>query len=148
LEQSCFGRAETSNGIAAFKRIYGLRNWKISALIVEAPTMTVTLCSTASGVSRRCSAIRGTYDGKRFYLDVLSCRSEDKDPGNIYYEGQFLTAKQVEIDNSRSDAARRRHFVPFGDLTNVAPPNAGVLALRKGQELRLPEEEIVRLTVT
>ncbi len=32
------------------------------------------------------AVLKGSYDGKRFFVDVLSGKTTDKDPGNIYYD--------------------------------------------------------------
>jgi uncharacterized protein with ParB-like and HNH nuclease domain len=44
------------------------------------------------------AAFRGTYSHKQLYIDALSGSSEGKDPGNEYYECQFLSDTEAAVE--------------------------------------------------
>jgi hypothetical protein len=89
-------------------------------------------------------ALRGTYGRRQFYMDVLSHKA-NKDPGNVYYDGRFLTSQEAKALNA-ADTDTRYHFVPLRELVEINPRNAAMVALQKGQELDLPADKIVQVT--
>lgn len=93
-------------------------------------------------------ATQGTYNGRKFFLNVLSGKTEHKDPGEIYYEGHFFTSKEAACMNANAGSPPQRHFVALGELTNVNPPQANLLAAKKGKELQLSDSEAERLNDT
>jgi Protein of unknown function DUF262 len=93
------------------------------------------------------AVLRGTYDNQRFYLDVLSGQTEEKDPGNVYYDGSFMTAQTGKADNATSDNGRRL-FLPIQELAEIDPVNAPALAFNRGQELKLSQDQIKQMTNT
>lgn len=91
------------------------------------------------------AAFKGTYQHKRLYLDVLSGNSEGKDPGNEYYDCQFLAPKDA-VALSSSNGGPRRHFMPVEDLLRINPVYAAKAAKTKAQELGLDEGQADRIT--
>jgi hypothetical protein len=91
------------------------------------------------------AAFKGTYSHKRLYIDALSGSSEGKDPGNEYYDCQFLSAKAAEDLTKTSDGARK-YFVPIQELIKINPVTAATAAHKKALELVLTEQEAERLT--
>jgi hypothetical protein len=91
------------------------------------------------------AAFKGTYNHKRLYIDVLSGSPEGKDPGNEYYECQFLPQADVAALNTGNNGPRR-HFMPIQDLIKINPVFAASSALKKAQELKLTEDETARIT--
>ena len=68
------------------------------------------------------AAFKGTYNHKRLFIDVLSGSSEGKDPGNEYYDSQFLSAADAAILSETANGPRR-HFIPVQFLiTNKFRP--------------------------
>lgn len=92
-------------------------------------------------------AFKGTYDHKKLYLDILSGDSTDKDPGNEYYECEFLSATEVEQRNGVKNE-RRHHFVPISSLISIEPIKANRIAGKKAAELGLNDEESDRVVDT
>lgn len=89
--------------------------------------------------------LKGTFDGKQFYVDVLSGKTADKDPGNIYYDGRFLSLQEAKtLNDSKTD--RRCCFMPIRDLVEINPVHAAMVALQKGQQLGLSAEQIAQMT--
>lgn len=86
------------------------------------------------------SAFKGTYDHKRLFIDVLSGSTEGKDPGNEYYDCQFLTASKATALTNATDGLRR-HYVPIQDLIKLNPAHAASTAYKKAQELKLTDKE-------
>jgi hypothetical protein len=91
--------------------------------------------------------LRGTYDNKQLYLDVLSGKTADKDPGNVYYDSRFLSSKEAKELNTPTSGSSC-YFELFSGLTQINPVTAALLALQKGQALNLTHEQIVRMTDT
>jgi len=91
------------------------------------------------------AAFKGTYNHKRLFIDVLSGSSEGKDPGNEYYDCQFLSATDAA---SLSETANgpRRHFIPVQDLIRISPVHAAADAHKKALALNLGIEETERIT--
>jgi hypothetical protein len=91
------------------------------------------------------AAFKGTYSHKRLFIDVLSGCSEGKDPGNQYYDCQFLSDREAAELTMTSDGVRQ-YFVPIQDLIKIDTVNAARSAHRKALELALSETEAERLT--
>ncbi|MDX6406694.1 MAG: hypothetical protein QOH70_4149 [Blastocatellia bacterium] len=66
------------------------------------------------------AAFKGTYNHKKLYIDVLSGSPEGKDPGNEYYDCQFMSANEAK-NLSSNGGDSRRHFVPIQDLIKINP---------------------------
>lgn len=91
------------------------------------------------------AAFKGTYNHKRLFIDVLSGSSEGKDPGNEYYDCQFLS--MVEASNlTASNEGSRRFYMPIQDLIKINPVYAASAAHKKAQELKLSESQSERIT--
>ncbi len=90
------------------------------------------------------AAFKGTYNHKPLFVDVLSGSFEGKDPGNQYYECQFLTTSEATA-LSNTNGGARCHYLPIQELIRIDPVNAGTDALKKAQELKLTEEESQRV---
>lgn len=91
------------------------------------------------------AAFKGTYNGKRLYIDVLSGSPEGKDPGNEYYDCQFLSPGDAS-SLSAANGGPRRIFTPIQDLIRINPVQAATVANKKAQELGLSETETERIT--
>lgn len=91
------------------------------------------------------AAFKGSYNHKRLYIDVLSGSPEGKDPGNEYYDCQFLSAAEA-ASLTAANGGRRRHYLPIQELIRINPVHAASSAHRKAQELKLTEEETERIT--
>jgi hypothetical protein len=91
------------------------------------------------------AAFKGTYSHKRLYIDALSGSSEGKDPGNEYYDCQFLSETAAADLTKTSDGARK-YFVPIQELIKINPVHAATSANKKALELALNEKEAERLT--
>jgi uncharacterized protein with ParB-like and HNH nuclease domain len=81
-------------------------------------------------------AFKGTYNHKRLYIDALSGASEDKDPGDVYYDCQFLSDQEA-LDLNSNSSKGKRYFVPIQDLIRIDPVRAATIAYQKAQELAL-----------
>jgi hypothetical protein len=90
------------------------------------------------------AVLKGSYDGKRFFVDVLSGKTTDKDPGNIYYDGRFLSLQEAKALNTAANPLR--HFVPIRELVEIDPRHAAMVAWQNGQELSLASEQITQVT--
>jgi hypothetical protein len=91
------------------------------------------------------SAFKGTYNHKCLYIDVLSGNPEGKDPGNEYYDCQFVSITDIAnltIINSES----RRHYMPIQELIKINPVHAATAAHKKAVELKLTESQTERIT--
>jgi hypothetical protein len=91
------------------------------------------------------AAFKGTYNHKQLFIDVLSGNSEGKDPGNEYYDCQFLTAAEA-ADLTNAHGGSRRHYLPIQELVKINPVHAAAAAHRKAQKLELTEGESERIT--
>jgi hypothetical protein len=91
------------------------------------------------------AAFKGTYNHKRLFIDVLSGISEGKDPGNEYYDCQFLTAPEASALTT-SNEEPRRFYMPIQELIKINPVYAAVAAHKKAQELELTEDEAARIS--
>lgn len=91
------------------------------------------------------AAFKGTYNHKRLFIDVLSGSSEDKDPGNEYYDCQFLTAGEASA-LTNANGEKRRFYMPIQELIKIDPVRAAEAAHKKAQELKLNEDEEERIT--
>jgi hypothetical protein len=69
------------------------------------------------------AAFKGTYNHKRLFIDVLSGSPEGKDPGNEYYDCQFLSATEAR-SLTASTGESRRFYVPIQDLIKINPVHA------------------------
>lgn len=65
------------------------------------------------------AAFKGTYAHKRLYIDALSGSSEGKDPGNEYYDCQFLSEKQA-ADLTKTSNGERKYLVPIQESRKVS----------------------------
>jgi len=90
-------------------------------------------------------AFKGTYNHKRLFIDVLSGNPEDKDPGDVYYDCQFLTDSEASDLNSDTKNGRRC-YLPIQDLVRIDAVKAATIAHRKAQELGLTPPETERIT--
>jgi hypothetical protein len=91
------------------------------------------------------AAFKGSYNHKRLYIDVLSGSPEGKDPGNEYYDCQFLSSPEASSLTAENDG-KRRYYLPIQDLIKINPVHAASAAHKKAQELKLTEEETERIT--
>lgn len=91
------------------------------------------------------AAFKGTYNQKSLFIDVLSGSTEGKDPGNQYYDCQFLMSAEAAALTS-ANGSSRRHYVPIRDLININPVNAAATAHKKALELKLTDAETERIT--
>ena len=91
------------------------------------------------------AAFKGMYSHKRLYIDALSGSSEGKDPGNQYYDCQFLSEKDATELTKASDG-ERKYFVPIQELIKIDPVYAATSAYKKASELGLNEQETARIT--
>ena len=91
-------------------------------------------------------AFKGTYNHRRLFIDVLSGDSTDKDPGDEYYDCQFLTESEA---NSLSNANNgKRHYLPIQELIKINPVHAAQIAHKKAQDLGLNPQETERIIST
>jgi hypothetical protein len=91
------------------------------------------------------AAFKGTYNHKRLFIDVLSGSAEGKDPGNQYYDCQFLTTGEAS-SWTNTNGGSRRHYVPIQELIKINPVHAASTAHKKALELKLSDEESERIT--
>jgi hypothetical protein len=91
------------------------------------------------------AAFKGTYDHKQLFIDVLSGSSDGKDPGNEYYDCQFLSAAEASSLTSATGGVRRL-FMPIRDLIKINPVHAASAAHKRAQELHLTDDETERIT--
>jgi hypothetical protein len=91
------------------------------------------------------AAFKGTYSHQRLYIDALSGSPEGKDPGNEYYDCQFLSEKEATDLTKASDGVRK-YFVPIQELIKINPVYAATSAYKKASELALDEKETERIT--
>ncbi|RLI48168.1 MAG: hypothetical protein DRP09_21685 [Candidatus Thorarchaeota archaeon] len=89
-------------------------------------------------------AFKGLYNHRRLFIDILSGPTEDKDPGDIYYDCRFLADSEVKALNSKSKNGRR-HYLPMRDLVRIYPESAPDIGYRKAHELGLTEAETKRV---
>jgi len=80
----------------------------------------------------------GTYNNKILHLDILSGDSEDKDPGNEYYECRFLTEQEAKDINCKQ---KNVHFLSVRELLKINPVYAAKDAHDKAKELQLNDED-------
>ncbi len=95
-------------------------------------------------------ALRGSLDGRRLYLDLLSGDPADKDPGEMYYDLRFLGgAEAAKLNAERAaDGSPARHFVLFQDVIRVDPAELTERAMGMSQELKLQPDRAQRLSRT
>lgn len=91
------------------------------------------------------AAFKGTYNHKRLFIDVLSGSPEGKDPGNEYYDCQFLSMTEASSLTSSNEESCR-FYMPIQDLIKINPVHAASAAHKKAQELKLSESESERMT--
>ena len=91
------------------------------------------------------AAFKGTYNHKKLYLDALSGSPEGRDPGNEYYDCQFLSVNEVEGLNA-TNAVPKKFFVPIQDLIKINPVHAATAAHKKAKELDLDDDETGRIS--
>jgi hypothetical protein len=92
-------------------------------------------------------AFKGTYNHKRLFIDALSGASEDKDPGDVYYDCQFLSDQEA-LDLNSNSSKGKRYFVPIQDLIRIDPVRAATIAHQKAQELALDQTNTEQITNT
>ena len=85
---------------------------------------------------------KGTYNNKLLHINILSGDSEDKDPGNEYYECQFLTEIEAK---SISDTSIGTYFLPVKELLLINPINAAKNAQKKSLELNLNDDDAIKV---
>jgi len=90
------------------------------------------------------AAFKGTYAHKRLYIDTLSGNPEGKDPGNEYYDCQFLSETEALSLNEIANGARK-HFVPIQELIKISPVHAATTAYKKAEQLTLTDKEKERI---
>jgi hypothetical protein len=91
-------------------------------------------------------AFKGTYNHRRLFIDVLSGDSTDKDPGDEYYDCQFLTDLEANSLNTANNG--KRFYMPIQDLIKINPVHAAQIAHKKAQELGLNPQETERIIST
>jgi len=91
-------------------------------------------------------AFKGTYNHRRLFIDVLSGDSTDKDPGDEYYDCQFLTDSEATSLNTANNG--KRFYMPIQDLIKINPVHAAQVAHKKAQELALNPQETERIIST
>jgi hypothetical protein len=91
------------------------------------------------------AAFKGSYSHKRLYIDALSGSPEGRDPGNEYYDCQFLSEADATNLNITSNG-ERKHFVPIQDLIKINPVHAATTAHKKAEKLGLTEKEEERIS--
>ncbi len=91
------------------------------------------------------AAFKGTYNGKRLYIDVLSGSPDGKDPGNEYYDCQFLSPAEA-TSLTAGNGGPRRIFTPIQDLIRINPVQAATVANKRAKELDLTDVETERIT--
>ncbi len=91
------------------------------------------------------AAFKGKYNNKRLFIDVLSGSPEGKDPGNQYYDCQFLTSADAATLTS-TNRGSRHHYMPIQELIKINTWHAADVAYKKAQELKLTEEESERIS--
>lgn len=99
-------------------------------------------------------ALAGTYDNKKFFLDVLSGVRGEKDPGDAYWDCRFLTEKDAKDLNEwprptgEKGEPVRRVFMKLQDLTRIAAPKAGLAANKHAAELGLDVAQTERVVTS
>ncbi len=91
-------------------------------------------------------AFKGTYNHRRLFIDVLSGDSTDKDPGDEYYDCQFLTETEASSLNNANNG--KRHYMPIQELIKINPVHAAQVAHKKAQDLGLDPQETERIIST
>lgn len=91
-------------------------------------------------------AFKGTYNHRRLFIDVLSGDSTDKDPGDEYYDCQFLTDSEANSLNTANNG--KRFYMPIQELIKIHPVRAAQIAHKKAQELGLSPQETERIINT
>jgi hypothetical protein len=90
-------------------------------------------------------ALKGTYGGRRLYLDTLSGNPEGKDPGDTYFDCWFFTENEAREHNEKHPGTL---YMPLRTLTEMSPEDAPGLAFKKSQELKLSDAQYQRLSQT
>lgn len=90
------------------------------------------------------AAFKGTYNHKRLFIDVLSGSAEGKDPGNEYYDCQFLATAEATALTS-ANGGPRRLYLPIQELIKINPVHAASAAHKKAQDLKLTDNESERI---
>ena len=85
----------------------------------------------------------GTYNNKILHINILSGDSEDKDPGNEYYECLFLTEQEAKKMN---DEQKNSFFLSVKDLVQINPIHAAQKAHQKAVELKLNNDDTSRVS--
>ena len=81
---------------------------------------------------------KGSYNNKILHINILSGTSENKDPGNVYYETAFLTEIEAKQINEEKDGTV---FIPIKELVKINPINAATAAHSKARELSSDDEQ-------
>ncbi len=74
----------------------------------------------------------------------MSGSPEGKDPGNEYYDCQFLSSSDALRLTSEINGSRR-HFVPIRELVKINPVHAAAAAHKRAVELNLNETQTERI---
>ncbi len=89
-------------------------------------------------------ALRGTYGGRRLFLNALSGSSDGKDPGDTYFDSRFCTDKEADERNATT-IGERVFYIPFRTLAELDPYMASRIGDRKAQEIQLNDDQAKRL---
>jgi hypothetical protein len=84
----------------------------------------------------------GTYNNRLLYINVLSGSPDDKDPGDAYYECEFLTPLEADHLNAANPNV---YYEPIQNLISINPRNAATRAHRKATELGLDDDMAERI---
>lgn len=97
-------------------------------------------------------ATRGSLDGKRLHLDILSGDAHDQetgeklDPGEMYYDFRFLTGPEITSLNAVDSEGQRHHyFVPYRDFLKLDPVQGMMKAAELSNGLNLDEAQVKRV---
>ena len=92
-------------------------------------------------------ALKGSYGGRRLFLNALSGEREGKDPGDAYFESRFCNDAEAKALNEAT-SGERAYFVPLSKLTAFEPADAAKLAFKDAQALKLSDSQADRLMTT
>lgn len=93
-------------------------------------------------------ASKGTLDNLPLYLDVLSGRRGDQDPGERYYDFRFMADTEAEKLNREPDNGGRQYFIEFSHFLKLDPVRAAGAADAYIDELDLEGDDRQQLRDT
>jgi len=94
-------------------------------------------------------ALRGTLDGRRLYVDLLSGDPGELDPGDMYYGLEFLEPSEVAARNAPNTSGMRgSHYVPLSEACNQEPLHVNARALDMQAKLGLSAAQRDRVVDT